>query len=94
MPTENPSSRPSAAWRNSTKSHQSRHVAFDASPVDQHCPQRHARSPFPLPFGSLEARRSLLAVENLLAAIETVLCSNSYFAPPAEKISISSCPAR
>jgi UDP-glucose 4-epimerase len=32
-----------------------------------------ARSPFPLPFGSLGARRSLLALENLLAAIEVVL---------------------
>jgi nucleoside-diphosphate-sugar epimerase len=32
-----------------------------------------ARSPFPLPLGSLGARRSLLALENLLAAIETVL---------------------
>ena len=29
---------------------------------------RFARSPFPLPLGSLRARRSLLAVENLLAA--------------------------
>jgi nucleoside-diphosphate-sugar epimerase len=36
---------------------------------------RLARSPFPLPFGSLGARRSLLAVENLLAAIETVLAA-------------------
>jgi nucleoside-diphosphate-sugar epimerase len=34
---------------------------------------RLARSPFPLPLGSLRARRSLLAVENLLAAIEAVL---------------------
>ena len=34
---------------------------------------RLARSPWPLPFGGLKARRSLLAVENLLAAIETVL---------------------
>ena len=36
---------------------------------------RLARSPFPLPFGSLHARRSLLAVENLLAAIETLLAA-------------------
>ena len=36
---------------------------------------RLARSPFPLPLGSLRARRSLLAVENLLAAIETVLAA-------------------
>jgi UDP-glucose 4-epimerase len=34
---------------------------------------RLARSPFPLPVGSLGARRSLLALENLLAAIEIVL---------------------
>jgi nucleoside-diphosphate-sugar epimerase len=32
-----------------------------------------ARSPFPLPLGALKARRSVLAVENLVAAIETVL---------------------
>jgi nucleoside-diphosphate-sugar epimerase len=36
---------------------------------------RLARSPLPLPFGSLQARRSLLAVENLLAALETVLAA-------------------
>jgi nucleoside-diphosphate-sugar epimerase len=36
---------------------------------------RLARSPFPLPFGSLRGRRSLLAVENLLAAIEAVLAA-------------------
>jgi UDP-glucose 4-epimerase len=34
-----------------------------------------ARSPLPLPVGSLSARRSLLAVENLAAAIETVLAA-------------------
>src|ERR1700761_1921037 len=34
---------------------------------------RLARTPFPLPVGGLRARRSLLAVENLLAAVETVL---------------------
>ena len=34
---------------------------------------RLARSPFPLPLGSLQARRSLLALENLLTAIEVVL---------------------
>jgi nucleoside-diphosphate-sugar epimerase len=34
---------------------------------------RLARSPWPLPLGGLRARRSLLAVENLLAAVETVL---------------------
>jgi nucleoside-diphosphate-sugar epimerase len=37
---------------------------------------RLARSPFPLPLGSLGARRSLLALENLLAAIETVLAAH------------------
>jgi nucleoside-diphosphate-sugar epimerase len=36
---------------------------------------RLARAPLPLPFGGLQARRSLLAVENLLAAIETVLAA-------------------
>jgi nucleoside-diphosphate-sugar epimerase len=36
---------------------------------------RVARSPLPLPFGSLRGRRSLLAVENLLAAIEAVLAA-------------------
>jgi nucleoside-diphosphate-sugar epimerase len=36
---------------------------------------RLARSPLPLPLGGLRARRSLLAVENLLAAIETVLAT-------------------
>ena len=34
-----------------------------------------ARSPLPLPVGALRARRSLLAVENLAAAIETVLAA-------------------
>lgn len=36
---------------------------------------RLARSPFPLPLGSVRARRSLLALENLLTAIETVLAA-------------------
>jgi len=36
---------------------------------------RVARSPLPLPFGSLRGRRSLLAAENLLAAIEAVLAA-------------------
>jgi nucleoside-diphosphate-sugar epimerase len=36
---------------------------------------RLARAPWPLPFGGLQARRSLLAVDNLLAAIETVLAA-------------------
>ncbi len=34
---------------------------------------RLARSPLPLPFGALSGRRSLLALDNLAAAIETVL---------------------
>ena len=34
---------------------------------------RIARSPLPLPLASIHARRSLLAVENLLAAVDTVL---------------------
>jgi nucleoside-diphosphate-sugar epimerase len=34
-----------------------------------------ARSHLPLPFGGLRARRSLLALENLLAAIEAVLAA-------------------
>jgi nucleoside-diphosphate-sugar epimerase len=36
---------------------------------------RLARSPLPLPLGSLQARRSLLALENLSAAIEAVLAA-------------------
>jgi nucleoside-diphosphate-sugar epimerase len=36
---------------------------------------RLARSPFPLPVGSLGARRSLLALDNLTAAIEAVLAA-------------------
>jgi UDP-glucose 4-epimerase len=36
---------------------------------------RLARAPLPLPVGNLRARRSLLAVENLAAAIETVLAT-------------------
>ena len=36
---------------------------------------RLARSPLPLPIGGLGARRSLLAVENLAAAIETMLAA-------------------
>jgi nucleoside-diphosphate-sugar epimerase len=34
-----------------------------------------ARSPFPLPLKGIAARRSLLSLENLLAAIETVLAT-------------------
>lgn len=32
-----------------------------------------ARSPYPIPFGALRARRSLLSLENLVTAVETVL---------------------
>jgi nucleoside-diphosphate-sugar epimerase len=38
---------------------------------------RLARSPLPLPLGALSGRRSLLALENLAAAIETVLRANA-----------------
>jgi len=34
-----------------------------------------ARSKFPLPLGGLAARRSLLSVDNLVAAVDTVLCA-------------------
>ena len=34
---------------------------------------RVARSPYPLPLGALKAKRSILALENLAAAIDTVL---------------------
>ncbi len=44
---------------------------------------RLARSPFPLPLGSLRARRSLLAVENLAAAIEAVLATPGTLRRPA-----------
>jgi UDP-glucose 4-epimerase len=43
---------------------------------------RLARSPLPLPLGGLRARRSLLAVENLLAAIETVLATQETLRRP------------
>src|SRR5436309_890575 len=36
---------------------------------------RFARSPWPLPVAGLTARRSLLALENLAAAIDTVLAA-------------------
>jgi UDP-glucose 4-epimerase len=34
-----------------------------------------ARSPWPLPFGALRAKRSLLALDNLVAAVETVIAT-------------------
>jgi len=43
---------------------------------------RLARSPFPLPFGALEAPRSLLALDNLLAAIELSIASSRPFQMP------------
>ena len=36
---------------------------------------RFARSPYPLPVGLLHARRSLLALDNLVAAVDTVLAA-------------------
>jgi nucleoside-diphosphate-sugar epimerase len=36
---------------------------------------RFARSPYPLPVGMLHARRSLLALDNLVAAVDTVLAA-------------------
>ena len=36
---------------------------------------RLARSPFPLPFGALRAQRSLLSLDNLVAAVEAVAAS-------------------
>ena len=36
---------------------------------------RLARSPYPLPLGGLAARRSLLALDNLVAAVDTVLAA-------------------
>jgi UDP-glucose 4-epimerase len=38
---------------------------------------RLARSPYPLPFGSLKAQRSLLSVDNLVDAVATVLSAPS-----------------
>jgi UDP-glucose 4-epimerase len=43
---------------------------------------RLARSPVPLPLAGLRARRSLLAVENLLAAIEAVLATKTALRRP------------
>jgi UDP-glucose 4-epimerase len=43
---------------------------------------RLARSPLPLPFGALDAPRSLLALENLLAAIELAIASASPLRTP------------
>jgi UDP-glucose 4-epimerase len=36
---------------------------------------RFARAPYPLPLGALHGRRSLLALDNLVAAIDTVLAA-------------------
>jgi UDP-glucose 4-epimerase len=36
---------------------------------------RLARTPYPLPLGALHGRRSLLALENLVAAVDTVLAA-------------------
>src|SRR5262249_58994948 len=36
---------------------------------------RFARAPYPLPVGALQSRRSLLSLDNLVAAIDTVLAA-------------------
>src|SRR5207244_12268428 len=36
---------------------------------------RFARAPYPLPLGGLDGRRSLLSLDNLVAAIDTVLAA-------------------
>lgn len=36
---------------------------------------RFARAPYPLPLGALDARRSLLALDNLVAAVDTALAA-------------------
>lgn len=43
---------------------------------------RLARSPYPLPFAHLKARRSLLALDNLVTAIESVLAAPQRLARP------------
>jgi nucleoside-diphosphate-sugar epimerase len=43
---------------------------------------RLARSPYPLPIGGLTGRRSLLALENLAAAVDTVLSAPASFRRP------------
>ena len=76
MPMEDRNLQPSAAWPNSTS------MGIVASGAGLRAWRKGkwrtdglARSPLPLPLGGLRARRSLLAVENLLAAIETVLAT-------------------
>ncbi len=44
-----------------------------------------ARAPWPLPLGSLKARRSLLAVDNLAAAVDLVLKRAGAAAPAAHR---------
>jgi len=53
-----------------------------------------ARSPFPLPLKGITARRSLLSLENLLAAIETVLAApgaarRTYIVAEREALTVS-----
>ena len=43
---------------------------------------RLARSPYPLPFGALRARRSLLALDNLVAAVDAALAAPQRLARP------------
>ena len=76
MEEESLNSRPNAAWPNSTSIWVSLRAVLVYGPgVKGNMAQLMwlARSPFPLPLGSLGARRSLLALENLSAAIEAVL---------------------
>ena len=46
---------------------------------------RLARSPYPLPLGLLHARRSLLSLDNLVAAVDTVLTAPETAAPAADR---------
>src|SRR5207248_8956739 len=43
---------------------------------------RFARTPYPLPLGALHGRRSLLALDNLVAAIDTVLAAPARLRQP------------
>jgi len=43
---------------------------------------RFARAPYPLPLGALRGRRSLLALDNLVAAIDTVLAASGRLRQP------------
>jgi len=43
---------------------------------------RLARTPYPLPLGALHGRRSLLALDNLVAAVDTVLAAPGHLRQP------------